>query len=51
MPEWLRALTALPMDLDSIPSPHVLAHNRLITPAPGGSSVLASVHMVCRHTC
>lgn len=50
MPEWLRALTALPEDLDLIPSTYVLAHSHLIPPALGGSSVLASVHMVHRHT-
>jgi len=29
MAQWLRALTALPEDLSSIPSNHMVAHNHL----------------------
>jgi len=32
MAQWLRALTALPKVLSSIPSNHMVAHNHLTTP-------------------
>jgi hypothetical protein len=40
MAQWLRALTALPKVLSSIPSNHMVAHNHLqrdLTPSSGVS--------------
>jgi hypothetical protein len=43
MAQWLRALTALPEVLSSIPSNHMVAHSHLIPPsgvAEGSNNVL-----------
>ena len=51
---WLRALMALPEDLDSIHNKHVTAHSH---PSSRGSAALSSAlqtpaaHMVHKHVC
>jgi hypothetical protein len=35
MPQWLRAVTALPEDLGLIPSTYMVAHNHSCTSIPG----------------
>jgi hypothetical protein len=49
MAQWLRALTALPEVLSSIPSDHMVAHNHLswdLTPSSGVSEDSDSVLVI-----
>jgi hypothetical protein len=49
MAQWLKPLAALPEDLGSISSTHMMAHNHPITPVPGDPTPSSGVHGKCAH--
>jgi hypothetical protein len=56
MAQQLRALAALPEDLDSIPNTHKVAHNYLLSSSGRSDAFIRPLqapdaHVVCRHTC
>ena len=50
MTKWLRALTALPEDPDSIPNTHIVAQNCLTT-VPGDLMSFSRLHGYQTHMC